>query len=112
LISKSWRDRRRVSSPASPGSGRCSIATARASASGAIGSGKVRAIASSGGRPSAPFAGWLEVGAAMSVARRKLLPSTLMVTVASGGQGSAGRNCSVRASSQVKAPGCDGANCT
>ena len=85
---------------------------ARASASGAIGSGKVSAIASSGGKPSAPFTGWLAVGAAMSVARRKLLPSTLTVTVASGGQGSAGRNCRVRASSQVNAPGCDGSSFT
>ena len=56
----------------------------------------------------APLAGIVCDGADISVASVTDRPPTVQVKRVSGGQGSAGRNCRVRAFSQVKAPGWGG----
>ena len=84
----------------------------RASARGSSGAANVSAISSTGSRPSAPAAGSVSLGASISVASVVVWPSAVQRKRVRAGQASAGRNCSVRASSQVKAPGCDGASWT
>ena len=57
----------------------------------------------------APSAGMVVVAGGSSVASTNVLLSPIFHVVRpNAGQGSAGRNCSVRAFSQVNAPGCAG----
>ena len=91
-----------------PGRERSSTVTMRTRDSSSRGSANVSEIESTASSLSALFDGMVPVGGSMSVAKRAVFPSTVHVKRSSGGHGSAGRNCSVRASSQVNAPGCGG----
>ena len=81
------------------------IDRASSNASADTGSAKLRAISSIATALVAPAAGWLASGGASSVESRTVRPAAVTETRSSGGHGSAGSNCRVRASSQVKAPG-------
>ena len=107
LIRISSGGRRRP--PETPGRGRSSSVTIFASIAGGKGSLKVSVISSKGSRPSAPSPGTVATGASRSVASVAALPPAGATRKReSAGHGSAGRNCSVLASSQRNAPGWEG----
>ena len=97
---------------AMPGSGRTSIDSIRPRICGSSGSGKTREIDLTGSAISSFSAGRVLAGGEIkvsSVVAPVPAAPTENVKRCSGGHGSAGLNCSVRASTQLQAPGCAGA---
>src|SRR4051794_29382167 len=90
---------------ATPGSGRTSIDSMRPSVAGSSGSGNTRVIDLTGSATSSFSAGSVFDGGEISVSRVEAEEPIVKLKRWSGGQGSAGLNCSVRASTQVQAPG-------
>src|SRR4051794_5957156 len=94
---------------ATPGNGRTSIDSMRPSVAGSSGSGNTRVIDLIGSATSSFSAGSVFDGGEISVSRVEDELPIVKLKRWSGGQGSAGLNWSVRASTQVQAPGWAGA---
>src|SRR6185312_16073289 len=94
---------------ATPGRGRTSIDSMRPSVGGSSGSGKTRVIDLTGSATSSFSAGSVFDGGEIRVSRVVAAVPIVKLKRWSGGQGSAGLNWSVRASTQLQAPGWAGA---
>ena len=103
-MSKSPDDNIRPPRGETPGDGRISMASRRASAFASTGEGKVSAICVNSAMGSAPSAGVVELGVGSSATSRVSLEPDFTTNRASGVQGSAGRNCRARGPSQRHSP--------